>query len=491
MKTVTNITLGGMIFAIEDDAFVKLREYLASIEAVCQQADDFKEISTDIESAIAEKFSQLHKNDKTAVSMADVEMIIAEMGSAADFAEENSANFSATESTHTEPSANTERRRLYRDSEDVVIAGVASGIAAYFDIDPVIVRILFIISIFFSGVGILAYLILWLAVPVAETTAQKYAMRGEKVTLSHITKRVKKNLDEIDTSVLQSQKVWTPLRDALKRTFELFGALIRFIAKASRYIVGVGLIGLGVFGLAGLTSAVVIGFFSEKSFMPPDGHFAFDMFMGDPIGLVAVGTTFIALAIPLLFAAIIGAGLCAKRNLLNMSKTILLGSVWIIAGTVAATTMTLQIEKVVNELHDVCEENVCGERGEIRAETVEAFTFVLQHEVTEEIGMPIEGYEPAMFMQVFPGLVVTDFENVEASIGHYTVEGGTVVHKLDDSESVHSAAQAITYQGMNMLLRNISDRLDIDLDEPLALTLIMHELTRAPQTDDLPAQINN
>lgn len=107
-----------------------------------------------------------------------------------------------------------------------------------------------------------------------------------------------------------------------------------------------------------------------------------------------------------------------------------------------------------------------------------AFRTALQSEVREQLGMPIEGYEPAMFLQVFPGLTETDFEGVEASVGYYTVEKGRLTHKLDDSRLVHSAAGAITNRGMDTLLENVSERLQVDLSQDGTLTKIMNALWR-------------
>lgn len=482
MKKVTNITLGGVVFAIEDDAFTTLGVYLHSIEEACKHTGDYAEIASDVEGAIAEKFSHAGKSEKIAVTSTDVETVIKEMGSAEDFAEESGAETATTFESQESAKQTTQKRRLYRNEEDVILAGVASGIATYFDIDPVIVRILFIIFAFFNGIGILVYIILWLVVPVAQTTAQKYAMRGEKVTLSHITKRVKKNLSDIDTEVLRAQKAWTPLRDFLEKILEVLGVIIKAVAVVVRYCIGIGLVLFGVFGLAGLTSAFAVALFSEKTYLLQELQIPFEMFISDTIGLVALGALYVALVIPLFFCVILGAGLCAKRSLLTVSKIIVLGTIWVIAGTVAATTVTLQTEKVVEQLHVLCEEGACETKAPISSEAVEAFSFALQQEV---VGMPIEGYEPFMFMEVFPGLTESDFEGVSAYNGHYTVENGTLVHKIHNPDVMSSADNAITERGMRILLENVAARLDIDLTQERALTNILDSLTRAPQEQPL------
>ena len=107
-----------------------------------------------------------------------------------------------------------------------------------------------------------------------------------------------------------------------------------------------------------------------------------------------------------------------------------------------------------------------------------AFRTELQGRVQEKLGMPIEGYEPSMFLQVFPGLTETDFEGVEASLGHYTIQNGELIYVQDPTKLIHSAARSITDEGMETLLHNVSARLKVDLIEGGTLTRIMSALSR-------------
>lgn len=104
---------------------------------------------------------------------------------------------------------------------------------------------------------------------------------------------------------------------------------------------------------------------------------------------------------------------------------------------------------------------------------VDVFKFTLEEEVQKKIGMPVEGYEPQMFLQVFPGLADTDFEGVDASSGYYTVDNGKIALKLDDSGLVHSAAGAITRDGIETLLYNVANRIGVDLKGEGTITDIM------------------
>jgi len=113
----------------------------------------------------------------------------------------------------------------------------------------------------------------------------------------------------------------------------------------------------------------------------------------------------------------------------------------------------------------------------IQADIVDIFRFTLEDEVRKKIGMPKEGYEPAMFIKVFPGLVETDFDGVQASLGVYQMHEGTLQYVLDDSKLVHSAAKAITREGYRTLLHNIANRIDIDLSSTGTITDVMRSIT--------------
>ncbi|NJN41913.1 MAG: PspC domain-containing protein [Flammeovirgaceae bacterium] len=83
-------------------------------------------------------------------------------------------------------------KKMYRDQENKVVGGVASGVAAFFGADITLIRVLFVILTFVGGLGFITYLILWIALPEAKTITEKMRMQGEPVTLSNIESTVKK-----------------------------------------------------------------------------------------------------------------------------------------------------------------------------------------------------------------------------------------------------------------------------------------------------------
>lgn len=113
----------------------------------------------------------------------------------------------------------------------------------------------------------------------------------------------------------------------------------------------------------------------------------------------------------------------------------------------------------------------------VGTDVVDVFKFTLEDEVVKKIGQPIEGFQPQMFLQVFPGLVETDFNGVEASIGHYEIVDGRLQHIPDGTRLMHSAAGAISREGMETLLYNIAARIQIDLRTDGTITDIMSAIT--------------
>lgn len=109
---------------------------------------------------------------------------------------------------------------------------------------------------------------------------------------------------------------------------------------------------------------------------------------------------------------------------------------------------------------------------------LDVFRFTLEEEVRKKTGTPIEGYEPQMFLNVFPGLVASDFEGVEASSGAYTFVAGTLTHKPDDTQLQHSATGSITRTGYETLLTNVAARNDIVLQADGTVTDVMRALVQ-------------
>ena len=174
MKLTENINLANRIFTIDQDALLKLEEYLRSIEKSFSKENDAQEIVSDIESRIAELFETMLHKKKEVITMEDVDKIIEIIGLPEEFMNEAQTTASGSAKYRTQ----NKTKKLYRDSDNSVISGVCGGLGAYFNVDPVLFRVLFLLALIFTGAGLLIYVILWIIMPRAETFEQKLEMKG-------------------------------------------------------------------------------------------------------------------------------------------------------------------------------------------------------------------------------------------------------------------------------------------------------------------------
>lgn len=198
-RTIT-MNLSGIIFHIEEDAYEKLNKYLSAIKGYFQNSDGRDEILNDIEARIAEMLQEKVSSSKQAVLMADVDSVISAMGKPEDFAGDDVHSENADNAKSSDENKNTytgqRRRRVFRDTDNKMISGVCAGIANYFDFDPIWLRGAFAISFFVFGSGFLLYVVLWMIMPEAKTTAEKLEMRGEKVDVNNIGKAVNEEFED-------------------------------------------------------------------------------------------------------------------------------------------------------------------------------------------------------------------------------------------------------------------------------------------------------
>ena len=193
MNKIINVNLGGYPFTIDEDAYAHLNGYLDTIHGHFKQSEGYEEITGDIESRMAELFSEQMKGSKI-ISLQSVKDVIKVMGTPEDFgAVPLTDTFETTEGIKKGKTA----KRFFRDSEDKILGGVASGMSAYFGIkDPLWLRLGFLIA-FISGFGILVYVVLWILAPETASAADRLAMRGEPININNIAKTVEEEIDGV------------------------------------------------------------------------------------------------------------------------------------------------------------------------------------------------------------------------------------------------------------------------------------------------------
>jgi phage shock protein PspC (stress-responsive transcriptional regulator) len=189
MKITVSINLGGYFFNIDEDAYAELKSYLKNLKLHFAGEESSSEILSDIESRMAELFRTKLTNYKQVINIEDVHQVITVLGTPEDISDTEGP-------TARDKFSSPGYHRMYRDPDHRVIGGVCAGIAAYWDIELWLVRLIFFVLVM-MGVGILIYLILYIVLPEAKTTAEKIAMKGNPVNIHNIKDSVKKEFDTV------------------------------------------------------------------------------------------------------------------------------------------------------------------------------------------------------------------------------------------------------------------------------------------------------
>jgi phage shock protein PspC (stress-responsive transcriptional regulator) len=183
MNEVTKIHLGRQAFTISTDAYHELKSYIEAIKKLVGE----KDVVDEVELRMAELLTEHGINANKVILVGDVDFLKAQLGNPKDFQEDDS--------DETPPSASKQFRtkRLFRNTSNAMIAGVASGLAEYFGVDVLLIRILFIVAVLVTfGWGILLYIVLWLLVPEAKTPSERLQMAGKPVNVDSLKEIVER-----------------------------------------------------------------------------------------------------------------------------------------------------------------------------------------------------------------------------------------------------------------------------------------------------------
>lgn len=338
MKKALAITLNGIVFNIEEDAYERLNDYLNSIKKHFGKSteQDADEIVEDIEASIAEKFSTKPSMFKKVITLKEVNELIKVMGTVSDMDADGTVDSEEVESENQKTGPNKEVRKLYRNPDDVAIAGVCSGLAAYFGLDVVWVRLAFIISVFIGGSGIFIYLALWIAMPIAETSAQKLEMQGEPINLANLKENLKKKVvknniigNEVDEDNVETLKK-RDQRAADIVGLSSFGIMLKIFFRVISVIVGVSLL------IASIIVHVVIIFLSialiMKVHLPAleELHLLQGVFTGWVYYLIIVSVALVVL-IPFTFLSRFASFLISYKATMGFRELVFLVSLWMMA----------------------------------------------------------------------------------------------------------------------------------------------------------------
>lgn len=258
MNKTISANISGFIFNIEEDAYQKLLKYLEAINNFFKTSEGGDEIVGDIEARIAELFQERLTAGKQLITDVDVEEVIEIMGRPEQYddgsAEEETHSHASESDSHEEKGSDgepkTSNRRIYRDPDDKLLGGVCAGISHYLGWDPIILRLILVFAFFFAGTGVIIYILLWILVPEAKSTAEKLRMKGEKVNVENIRKKVSEEMDNVKENVSSlasdAKNAGSKVSENTKRAASGLGEFFRVIGKILYKLIGLILLMIGV-----------------------------------------------------------------------------------------------------------------------------------------------------------------------------------------------------------------------------------------------------
>ena len=353
MNKTVNINLAGIFFHIDEDAYLKLQRYLEAIKRSFTDSQGRSEIIADIEARIAELFSERVQNDKQVIRIKEVDEVISIMGQPEDYLVDDEIFEDEPQPSYRKKSEPS--RKLFRDTDNSYIGGVSSGLAHYFGIDAIWIRLAWILLVFGAGTGILLYILLWILVPEAKTTAEKIMMTGEPVNISNIEKKIKDGFDNVSETVtgvaknvgdsvsgaaknvsdaaksVDFQKQGNKIKSSSKIFFDTIGEIFMFFFKVFAKFIGIILIIVGAATLIGLIIALFSLGVADIVHIPGLDLVDIVNAGNTPVWLVSL-LTFFTVGIPFFFLFYLGLKILINnlKSIGNVAKFTLLG-LWLMS----------------------------------------------------------------------------------------------------------------------------------------------------------------
>jgi len=243
---------------------------------------------------------------------------------------------------------NKEIKKLYRNPDDKVLGGVASGLAAYFGIKELYVRLAFVFLTIAGGSGVVIYLILWIITPIASSITERIKMKGGEITLDSIDSTVKETINPVPPAPESTLKklVMTPFRvlgQVIEALGSALGSLGKFLLTVLRLFFGVIIFffGMVLVGAPLLTFTVYLGILDPIYYETVDA-FPLEMITElVPTGLAAAGLG--VLAIPGIVILMLGLSVLFKKNLVGNKFGLVALALWLMC----IATLGFQIPRVV------------------------------------------------------------------------------------------------------------------------------------------------
>jgi phage shock protein PspC (stress-responsive transcriptional regulator) len=359
MNKTVNINLAGIFFHIDEDAYLKLQRYLEAIKRSFTDSQGRSEIISDIEARIAELFSERIQNEKQVVGVKLVDEVITIMGQPEDYLVDDEIFEDEPQSRQRHNSKPS--KKLYRDTDNSYIGGVAAGLSHYLGIESIWTRLIWLLlAIGSGGTFIFIYLIFWALVPEAQTTAEKLTMTGDAVNISNIEKKIKDGIDTVSENLknvdfkkhgdklkegfdnvsdnisdtvksVDFQKQGSRLKSSSQTFFDSIGSILMFFLKVLAKFIGIILIIVGI----GVLITLIVALFSvgliDAIHFPGMDLFYVANAANTPNWLISM-LLFFAFAIPFFFVFYLGLKILVNnlKSIGNIAKFTLLG-LWLMA----------------------------------------------------------------------------------------------------------------------------------------------------------------
>jgi len=307
MTKTIDISLGGVLFHLEEAAYYKLKKYLQAVRRSLSVDDDADEVMNEIEARIAELLLQKQASNQQVINTKQIDEVIAVMGQPEDFEEE------LDKGTFT--SKHRVKKALFRDMDHSIFAGVASGLAHYIGMDITLMRLIFVVLFFVThGSFILIYLLLWIVMPKAKTATDKLRMTGTQANLDNIVDKVTSD-DTDGQQVRFSETVESTGSELAKILVKIIGFLILLVT-------GILLISLFI-------SALTLSPLSDFNMIINEHHWMDVLHI--PLGLISL-LMFIIIGFPVALLFLLGFKLLFPHsNALNKNVLIIAGTIWLLS----------------------------------------------------------------------------------------------------------------------------------------------------------------
>jgi phage shock protein PspC (stress-responsive transcriptional regulator) len=359
MNKTVNINLAGIFFHIDEIAYQKLQRYLEAIKRSFTDSQGRNEIISDIEARISELFNERIENEKQVVGVALVDEIITIMGQPEDYLVDDEIFEDIPIREKRSSRKSSPSKKLFRDTDNSYVGGVAAGLSHYLSIDTIWMRLLWLLLAFGSGgTFIFIYLIFWALVPEAITTSEKITMSGDPVNITNIEKKIKDSIDSvvetaknvdfskqseklkeglehvadsISDSVknVDFQKKGNRLKSGSKNFFETIGDIIMFFLKVFAKLIGIILIISGIAALIALIVAIFSVGVIDAVHFPGVDFVELSNGSGAPIWIISLFLMF-TVGIPFFFLFYLGLKILINnlKSIGNVAKYSLLG-IWL------------------------------------------------------------------------------------------------------------------------------------------------------------------